>query len=140
MSPCRAGGRWTRGLRAAAVPLLDVRRHAREERVLLLRLGRMREEARRLEDRDRVVVLVQHLQRRRHAALDAAVAVPREGGAGGHERARIVHDGAVYGDLALQDCPLQPGPPRIRDSGSGGRERCGVGRPSLYAPPGRLAP
>ena len=126
--------RWTIGHvrpRAAAVPLLDVRRDAGEERVLLLRLRRMRQEAGGLEDRDRVVVLVEHLQRRRDAALDAAVAVPLQVRAGRDERAGIVHDGAVHRDLALEDRALQPGSRKIGIAGPERRDDAGVHGPIL---------
>ena len=69
--------------------------------------GRVREEAGRLEDRDRVVVLVKDRERRRDAPLLAEIAIPPERHIPRDDRSGVVHDRPVDRDLALEDRAFQ---------------------------------
>ena len=88
----------------AAAPLHVARDAAAACR--LPRLGRVGEEAGRLDDGDRVVVLVEDLERRVDAPL-LAVAVPTERRVPRDDRAGVVHDRPVDRHLALEDGALE---------------------------------
>ena len=98
----------------AAVAPLNVRRDLGEESLLLLRLGRVRQERGRLDDGDGVVVLVEHRETRLDAAADLSASVPDRARVVGHERTGVVDDLARDRDLSLENRPLQP---RRRDVG-----------------------
>jgi hypothetical protein len=126
-----------RDVGASLRPLGSPRRNAGEERVLLLGLGRMGEEPGGLHDGDRVVVLVEDLDRRVDPPDDPPVRIPLHPVGGRHDRAGVVDFLAVDRDLPVQDGPFEA---RRRDArversegaddaegGRGGVGRLGIG-------------
>ena len=98
----------------APVPALDPCRDTGQKSVPLFRLGGMRQEPRRLDDGDRVVVLEEDLEGGLDAAADRAAPVPRRARLPVDEPPGVVDHPPVHGHLPFQDGPLQP---RGRDIG-----------------------